>query len=245
MGEPLGSRFLLTLSILVVQLIFLLLFLFFSGSNTSVGMNKHNALAKELAVKNNSDMNMGKITSQEAESMVNSFVSPKALMASAIDQIRNSTGMKSASLNNNSSILADSATILLSHEEIMQNDFIHLYDLPLYKKTNAHITARLPCNTNSISQLNIVITNASKLQPLSLHLVKDFSKPGYVCMYYADFTQRISDDHSKKINDDSNIKNSNNPPSTTTKKVYLMNPMKSQIGLPNTSSVVIDVTGSG
>ena len=203
-------------------------------------MNKHNALAKELAVKNNSDMTMGKITSQEAESMVNSFVSPKALMASAIDQIRNSTGMKSASLNNNnnnSSILADSATILLSHEEIMQNDFIHLYDLPLYKKTNAHITARLPCNINSISQLNIVITNASKLQPLSLHLVKDFSKPGYVCMYYADFTQRISDDHSKKINDYSNIKNSNNPPSTTTQKVYLMNPMKSQIRLPNTSLI--------
>ena len=245
MGKPLGSRFLLTLSILAVQLIFLLLFLFFSGSDISVGMNKHNALAKELAVKNNSDMNMGKITGQEAESMVNSFVSPKALMASAIDQIRNSTGMKSPSLNNNSSTLADSATILLSHEEIMQNDFIHLYDLPLYKKTNAHITARLPCNTNSISQLNIVITNASKLQPLSLYLVKDFSKPGYVCMYYADFTQRISGDHSKKINDDSNIKNSNNPQSTTTKSVYLMNPMKSQIVLPNTSSVVIVVTGSG
>lgn len=174
MGEPLGSRFLLTLSILVVQLIFLLLFLFFSGSNTSVGMNKHNALAKELAVKNNSDMNMGKITSQEAESMVNSFVSPKALMASAIDQIRNNTGMKSVSLNNDSSILADSATILLSHEEIMQNDFIHLYDLPLYKKTNAHITARLPCNINSISQLNIVITNASKLHLLVFTLSRIF-----------------------------------------------------------------------
>ena len=53
------------------------------------------------------------------------------------------------------SVVRDSSTILLDGKTIPAKDFIHLYDSTPYKIVNGHVAARLPCNANSVSTLNI------------------------------------------------------------------------------------------
>jgi len=53
------------------------------------------------------------------------------------------------------SIVGDSSSISLDGKTIHAKDFIHLYDSTPYKIVNGHVAAKLPCNANSVSTLNI------------------------------------------------------------------------------------------
>jgi hypothetical protein len=57
-----------------------------------------------------------------------SFISPKSLMGSVLDQIKDSTSKNETSVGVNGSILMDSTTVLLSHQILPSKDYIYVYD---------------------------------------------------------------------------------------------------------------------
>jgi hypothetical protein len=121
-----------------------------------------------------------------------------------------------------------SAILLLAHQIIPPKDFIPLYDSSLYKIADAHISAKIPCNGNSSSTLELLVGHAPDIKPAKLEPVKELSKPGYLCMYHTDvgLTHNGIGD---KINN------------TTITNILLLNPSDYRIILPNTSTIIIDV----
>ena len=94
------------------------------------------------------------LTSNPAN-ILESFMSPKALLASTIDQIRNSThrndnGNNVTSVTRNQTIFVQNpGVLLLSHQIIPPKDFIPVYYAMPYEISNAQVTAKLPCDSNS------------------------------------------------------------------------------------------------
>src|ERR671927_1264744 len=128
-----------------------------------------------------------------------------------------------AQTNNNSSsnptVIRDSSTVLLDGKTIPAMDYIHLYDATPYKIMNGHVAAKLPCDTNSVTPLKMLVGQAPNLKPASLALIKELSKPGSMCLYHYDIPQR----------------------GAITTDLALQNPSQNPIKLPDTSTVVIGV----
>jgi len=173
----------------------------------------------------------GGVSNQTIESVMGSFMSPKALMASAIDQIRNSTAKNNTNARTNSGIafVRDSDTVLLSHQILPPKDFIHIYDSTPYKIMNGYLTAKLPCDTKFQSSVEILVDQLTNLKPAKLGIVKELSKPGYMCMYYA------------SISPSGLLAHANN--STTITDIALFNPTGYRVILLNTSTIVVGVNG--
>jgi hypothetical protein len=148
---------------------------------------------------NSSKLNEGTATvafppnpTNTVESVIGSFLNPKVLLSSAIDQIRNSTAscVSSNDSNRNSTIVVgDYDTVLLSRKIIPSKDFTPPFDAPPYIEMKGHVSAKLPSNTNSTSPLKIFIAKIGvgqtlELKPVELQLVSDLSKPGYTCVYH-------------------------------------------------------------
>ena len=94
------------------------------------------------------------------ESLIGSFLDPKVLLASAIDQIRNSTvnSFSNNESNRNSTVFVrDYDTVLLARQTIPPKDFIPLFDDPPYNVIEGQVSAKLPCDSNSTSPLKIFI----------------------------------------------------------------------------------------
>jgi hypothetical protein len=109
--------------------------------------------------------------------------------------------------------------VLLDGKTIPAMDYIHLYDATPYKIMNGHVAAKLPCDTNSMTPLIMLVGQAPNLKPASLELVKELSKPGSLCLYHYDISQA----------------------GAITTDLALQNPTKNQMKLPDTSTVVIGV----
>jgi hypothetical protein len=120
------------------------------------------------------------------------------------------------------------AILMLSHQIIPPKDFIPLYDTSIYKIADAHISAKIPCNGDSSSTLELLAGDTPDIKPVKLEPVKELSKPGYLCMYHTDIglTHNSSGD---RINN------------TTITNILLRNPSDYRIILPNTSTIIIDV----
>ena len=172
---------------------------------------------------------------------------PKTLMESAIDQIRNSTGSgghNNLNNNTNSSIVRDSATVLLGMKVIPARDFIPLYDSSPYKIMNGHLTAKLPCDLKSESQLQILVGHIPNLKAVQLEVVKELSKPGDVCVYHIDLPP-------KSLNLSSTLLSSSGLPANTTATsnsvmsgvtdLAIQNPTGNPIRLPYTTAIVIGI----
>ena len=171
----------------------------------------------------------GGVSNQSIESIMGSFMSPKSLMSSAIDQIRNSTAKNNTNVRANSGItfVRDSDTVLLSHQILPPKDFIHIYDSTPYKIINGYLTAKLPCDTNFQSAVEILVGQLTNLKPAKLGIVKELSKPGYMCMYYANLAP--SGPLAKADN------------TTTITDITLFNPTGYRVILLSTSTVVVGV----
>jgi hypothetical protein len=78
---------------------------------------------------------------------------------------------------------------------------------------------RLPCDTNSVTPLIMLVGQAPNLKPATLDLVKELSKPRSLCLYHYDIPEGVA----------------------TTTDLALQNPTKNPINLPDTSTVVIGV----
>lgn len=177
-----------------------------------------------------SDKTNTTIPKQNAQSLMEAFMSPKNLMASVIDQMRNSSAKGSNETATKNVLVKDSTTLILSHQIIPPQDFIHLYSTIPYKIVNGHITAKLQCDANSTSSLEILVGKIPHLKPAHLGLVKEMSKPGYMCMYEANLARPF---------DISPVENNTSKEIIT--DVALFNPTSNREVLLSTSSIAIGV----
>jgi len=83
-------------------------------------------------------------------------------------------------------VTRDSQTVLLEGKTLPPKDFIHLYDTTPYLLKLGHVAAKLPCDSNNKTSLNVLIGQAPKLKPAELELVKPLSTPGKMCIYHVD-----------------------------------------------------------
>jgi hypothetical protein len=191
-----------------------------------------------MPVDNNRSSNSSllSVDGQNITSTMTFPTNPRTMIESAIDQIRNSTGSgghNNLNNNTNSSIVRDSATVLLGMKVIPARDFIPLYDSNPYKIMNGHLTAKLPCDLKSESQLQILIGHIPNLKAVQLELVKELSKPGYTCLYQ----QNLVMHKANTLDVNSSSKND----SSVADNMILFNPTNGTIKLPHTSTVIIGV----
>jgi hypothetical protein len=83
-------------------------------------------------------------------------------------------------------VVRDSQTVLLEGKILPPKDYIHLYDTTPYLIKLGHVAAKLPCDTNNKTSLNVLIGQAPKLKPTDMELVKELSTPGKMCIYHVD-----------------------------------------------------------
>jgi hypothetical protein len=179
------------------------------------------------------------------ETIVGSFLNPKTLLSSAIDQIRNSTGnntgnLRSESSRNNMLVVWDYDTVLLSQQIIPPKDFIPIFDV-LPDDMDGHISTKLPCSANSTTPLKIYVAKINvgqspQVRSVPLQIVHELSKPGYMCVYHADIPSATSKE--TKVNNTNTIISEAKDNLTNT-SIELFNPTIFQITLPDTSSAAI------
>ena len=180
-----------------------------------------------------------------AETIIGSLLSPKVLLSSAIDQIRNSTGgVKSESTisRNNTPVVWDYDTVLLSRQVIPPNDFIPIFDT-LPDDMDGHVSTKLPCSANSTTPLKIYVAKISDVQTpqvksVPLQIVNQLSKPGYMCVYHADIPSTTIPSKDTKVNN-THAAILQAKDNLTNTSIELFNPTTSQITLPDTSSAAI------
>ena len=223
--------------------------------------------------------NTGQAASQSAESLVRSIMDPASLITSVINEtggdktnssatgtghLGNSTNASNivTSLSNGSNgsapasgnnlqktIVRNIDTLLLAHQIIPPKDFIPLYDTFPYKILNGHLTAKIPCDTNYTSSLQILVGHLPDLKPVQLRLVKEFSTRGNICLYHVDLgsTTIMSSLTTATQNNNSRATGGGlqaNKTKTTTAintDLVLSNPTSDMVVLPNTSTVVIGI----
>ena len=83
-------------------------------------------------------------------------------------------------------VVRDSQTILLEGKTLPAKDYIHVYDTTPYLIMLGHIAAKLPCDSNNKTSLNVLIGQAPALKPAELELLKELSTPGKMCIYHVD-----------------------------------------------------------
>ena len=185
-----------------------------------------------------------KLTSNPAN-ILESFMSPKALLASTIDQIRNSTERNDNSNNetsvtrNQTIFVQNPGVLLLSHQIIPPKDFIPVYDAMPYEIRNAQVSAKLPCDSNSKPSLQILAGQFSELEPAKLRLITTLSQPGYMCMYYANLG---SMNNNTLVTTADNINRVDRTMrSGVVTYIELFNPTEDRIILPSTASIYVSV----
>ena len=186
------------------------------------------------------------LTSNPAN-ILESFMSPKALLASTIDQIRNSTARNDNS-NNETSVarnvtifVQNPGIILLSHQIIPPKDFIPVYDAMPYEIINGQVSAKLPCDSNSKPSLQILAGQFPELEPAELKLITTLSQPGYMCMYYANLGS-TNNNTAVTTNATSNVhKVDSTVRSGVVTYIELFNPTEYRVVLPSTASLSVSV----
>jgi hypothetical protein len=122
------------------------------------------------------------------------------------------------------SVVRDSAMVLLGGRTLPGNDYIHLYDSTPYVIMNGHVAAKLPCNDNSESPVNVLTGSAPNLTATDLELVSPLSNPGEACIYHVDLESMRGGNASDIITD-----------------IAIQNPTEDAIEFGPTDTVVIGV----
>ena len=148
---------------------------------------------------------------------------PSSAQTSSVDKLHQNTIEDTVTRNVD--------TLLLAHQIIPPRDFLHLYDTDPYSITSGHISAKIPCDANSSSSLQMLVGHLPQLKPLQLDPIKELSKPGYLCMYEGNIGSVLS----------SNATSIYTGGNMLTTDLVLLNPTDYRVILPNTSTVVISV----
>lgn len=117
------------------------------------------------------------------------------------------------------------SVVILGPKTIPAKDYIHLYDTTPYMIMNGHVAAKLPCDENSESPVQILTGQAPDLQPAEFELISELSIPGEQCLYHVDLASEHGEDAEGGIVTD----------------VAIYNPTNERIRLPLTASVVIGI----
>ncbi len=83
-------------------------------------------------------------------------------------------------------ITRDSVTLLLEGKTLPKGDFIELYDSTPFKIVSGHFVAKVPCNANGQSQVDILTGEAPNLKSSDAEFVSQLSSPGKLCLYHVD-----------------------------------------------------------
>jgi hypothetical protein len=83
-------------------------------------------------------------------------------------------------------ITRDSVTLLLEGKTLPKGDFIELYDSTPFKIVNGHFVAKVPCNANGQSQVDLLTGEAPNLKSSDAEFVSQLSSPGKLCLYHVD-----------------------------------------------------------
>jgi hypothetical protein len=191
------------------------------------------------------------LTSPDATNILQSFLNPKNLLGTAMDQIRNST-VRNDNSSNKTSVPGNAITfvrnpgiLVLSHQIIPPHDFIPVYYAMPYEIMNGQVYAKLPCDSNSKPSLQILAGQLSRLKPAQLKLITALSQPGYICMYDANLTSTINT--TGKLPKVDNIVTSGGvgpgvrEGNFTITYIELFNPTNYRVVLPSTASLSISV----
>lgn len=125
-------------------------------------------------------------------------------------------------------VVRDSVFADLSDKVIPANDFVHFYDTTPYKIMDGHVAAKLPCDEQLQTPVQILIGQAPNMTATELENIPALSNPGQTCMYHADL-------HSPHANQTGTA---GGLPITD---IAIMNPTGADITFPNTSTLVIGV----
>ncbi len=186
-------------------------------------------------------------TPENITATINSVMSPKALLSSAIDQIRNSTSksLKSSpqTTGGMTDVILNTGVMQLANQNIPSKDFILIYFGDRTVINSGNIYAKLPCSNKSQSVLQILVNNKSyPLLPINA-----LSRPGSTCMYSVDLSnsQNITAPLMSSVNN-SNTQAKSNSTSQYSKNlnstaIQLFNPTSHPVILPSTSSVAISL----
>ena len=146
-----------------------------------------------------------------------------AAVGSTATLIASTMQYSNAQEEHTSTVVRDSAVVLLGGRTLPSNNFIHLYDTTPYMIMNGHIAPKLPCNDQSESPLKILIGSAPNLAPAEFETVNELSTPGEMCLYHVDVASH-PDTTNGHITD-----------------IALQNPTGENIEFPSTATVVIGV----
>lgn len=117
-------------------------------------------------------------------------------------------------------VVRDSATVLLEGVTIPAGSFIHLYDTTPYKIVSGHVAAKLPCNTDNATDVNVLVGQAPNVSSSELEFVSELSNAGELCLYHVD----LASDSANTITD-----------------IAIQNNSTGDINFPATSTVVIGI----
>ena len=126
--------------------------------------------------------------------------------------------------NAQETVARDSQAILLEGKTLPAKDFIHLYDTTPYLIKVGHVAAKLPCDNNNKTSLNVLIGQAPNLKPAELEFIKELSTPGKMCIYHVDLE-------------------SGPPGENPITDIALQNPTDKEVKFGPTATVVIGVDG--
>lgn len=84
--------------------------------------------------------------------------------------------------------VSDSQTIVLAGKSLPVDSYIPIYDSSPYQISSGHIAAKLPCNDDSSTNVNVLGGMGASLQPIDLEFVSNLSSPGDLCLYHGDIS---------------------------------------------------------
>jgi hypothetical protein len=133
----------------------------------------------------------------------------------------------------------DSVFALLADQTIPASGFIHLYDTSPYSIRNGHVAAKIPCDDESASLLNILVGAAPEFTPAPLELIANLSTPGELCLYHVDLP--APGPEQQQANTTNTTTTTANTTGAMITDIAIQNPGDEDITLPSTSTVVIGI----
>jgi hypothetical protein len=158
------------------------------------------------------------------------LISPAESFLFGNDPVNSNEEQVTPAPKNETYIVRDSETILLSGQVIPAGDYVHVYDASPYKIMNGHLATKIPCDQSFQPMVNILVGQAPKLQSIQLHLIEELSTASKLCIYHADL------DPSSRV--------THTPPDIeigTITDIAIQNPTQKAIEFPPTASLVIGV----
>lgn len=91
--------------------------------------------------------------------------------------------------NNNATegtVVMGTAFLPLQDRSLSPGDYMHLYDTTPSKIVSGHVAAKLPCNSDNETDVNVLIGQAPNLTAADMELIPELSNPGSLCLYHVD-----------------------------------------------------------